>query len=330
MNTLIFTCGDVNGIGPEITLKTIGKIINPAKRRIIFLCPANVFEKAASIVNPHFPFQIIRSKESIQDSAHTVFVYDFEKVKQDIGGPTKASGVCSANAIELSYEIASTTHDSAIITAPISKTAFKLAGIKYPGQTEYYAKLAGSDKYLMTFLSKKLICALQTIHVPITKVSKQLSKEKITETIEILFASLLRDLGIKNPTIGILGLNPHAGEEGRIGEEEVNIIAPAIKSLRRKEIAGPFVPDAYFATKRFEEFDATLGMYHDQVLIPFKMLCFDKGVNFTAGLSIVRTSPDHGTAYDIADLGLADPHSMIEAAHWAEKIIANRKKYDGK
>jgi 4-hydroxythreonine-4-phosphate dehydrogenase len=330
MNTLIFTCGDVNGIGPEITLKTIGKIINPAKRRIIFLCPANVFEKTASLINPAFPFRLIKSRESIQDSSHTVFVYDFEKANQNVGRPTKSSGICASNAIQLSYNLSSSIINSAIITAPISKSAFELAGISFPGQTEYYANLSGSDKYLMTFLSRKLICALQTIHAPVKEVSQLLSKNKIKETIEILLASLLRDLGIRNPNVGVLGLNPHAGEDGRIGREEVEIISPAIKAFKKKEIVGPFVPDAYFATKRFKEFDATLGMYHDQVLIPFKMLCFDKGVNFTAGLPIIRTSPDHGTAYDIADLGIADPRSMIESVYWAEKIIANRKKYDSR
>lgn len=329
MNTLLFTCGDVNGIGPEIVLKTISKIFNPAKRRIIFLCPANVFEKTAALYNPSFPFHIIKSKESIQDSSHNVFIYDFNKVKQDIGKPTKHSGKCASEAIELSYQLSSALVNSAIITAPISKTAFELAGIAFPGQTEYYAKLSDSEKYLMVFLSKKLICALQTIHEPIEKVSRLLSKEKIIQTIEILSQSLVKDLGVKNPSIGVLGLNPHAGEEGRIGGEEKKIISPAIKEIKNKNIAGPFVPDAYFATKRFNEFDATLGMYHDQVLIPFKMLCFDKGVNFTAGLTVIRTSPDHGTAYDISELGIADPKSMIEAVYWAEKIIANRKKING-
>jgi 4-hydroxythreonine-4-phosphate dehydrogenase len=329
IKTLIFTCGDVNGIGPEITLKTINKLFNPAKRRIIFLCPVKVFEKAASLISLKFPFQFIVSSESIQDSGHTVYIYDFEKVKQDIGRATKHSGICAAHSIELSYALCTKLKDSAIITSPISKNAFELAGVKYPGQTEYYADLSNSKKYSMVFLSRKMICALATIHEPIMKVSGLLSKEKIKRSIEILASTLKEDIGIKNPTIGVLGLNPHAGEEGRIGIEESTIISPAIKELKQKQIAGPFVPDAYFATKRYLEYDATLGMYHDQVLIPFKMLCFDKGVNYTAGLPVIRTSPDHGTAYDIAELGMANPQSMIESVYWAEKIITNRHKING-
>lgn len=326
MKTLIFTCGDVNGIGPEITLKTINKIFNPAKRRVIFLCPASVFERAASLVNPSFPFQFYKSPETIHSFDHSVEIYDFEKVRFDIGRATKNSGACAAQAIEHAYKISVKISDSAIITSPVSKAAFELAGINFPGQTEYFASLSNSKKYLMVFLSRKMICALQTIHEPLQKVSNLITKEKIKLTLEILSDSLRQDVGIKCPSIGVLGLNPHSGEDGRIGTEEKRIVLPAIKELKQKNIQGPFVPDAYFATKRYQDFDATLGMYHDQVLIPFKMLCFDKGVNFTAGLPIIRTSPDHGTAYDIAELGIANPASMIESVRWAEKIITNRKK----
>jgi 4-hydroxythreonine-4-phosphate dehydrogenase len=137
---------------------------------------------------------------------------------------------------------------------------------------------------------------------------------------------LVKDLRLSNPKVAVLGLNPHAGEEGSIGKEEIHVIKPAIDSFGTKNIQGPFVPDAFFGAKKYKNYNAVLGQYHDQVLIPFKLLNFDKGVNYTAGLPIVRTSPDHGTGYDIAGKGIADPTSMIEAVKWAAKIVNNRKK----
>jgi 4-hydroxythreonine-4-phosphate dehydrogenase len=328
MKTLIFTCGDINGIGPEISVKAINKLFNPAKRNIVFICPSNVFEKNASVSNPKFPFKFFRREGLEPLSSSYVSIIDLGNARPDYGKPTKISGRVSADAIELSYKIASEVTSSAIVTSPTSKRSFELAGIDFPGQTEYYAKLSGSSRYMMLFLSRKMICGLATIHIPHNKVSGCLSKELIKEKITILTESLLLDLSKSNPSIGVLGLNPHAGEEGRIGIEELRIITPAIKELKNRNIFGPFVPDAFFGTKQYRDFDAVLGMYHDQVLIPFKMLNFDRGVNFSAGLNIIRTSPDHGTAYDISGLGIAKPSSMIEAALWAEKIITNRNRHN--
>ena len=162
--------------------------------------------------------------------------------------------------------------------------------------------------------------------MPLKNVSEHITFEKIKNTIEILWNTLATDFNIKNPEIALLGFNPHNGEDGRIGNEEREIIIPAIKKLNNKFVYGPFVPDAFFGTKSYKDYDAILGIYHDQVLIPFKMINFDKGVNFTAGLPIIRVSPDHGTAFDIADFGIAKPTSMIAAVKWAEKIIMNRIK----
>ena len=326
MKTLIFTCGDINGIGPEISIKAINKLFNPAKRRIVFICPANVFEKTASFANPKFPFKFFKRENYDSLSSSFVSIYDLGNAKLDVGRPTKFSGKVSSDAIELSYQLSCNDNSSAIITSPTSKKAFELAGIKFPGQTEYYASLSNSHRFMMLFLSKKMICGLATIHIPHKTVSGSLTKQIIKQKIEILNEALQNDLGKGNPKIAVLGLNPHSGEDGRIGTEEIEVINPAIKEMRSRNVLGSFVPDAFFGTKQFKDFDAILGMYHDQVLIPFKMLNFERGVNYTAGLKIIRTSPDHGTAYDIAGFGIAKPTSMIEAAVWAEKIITNRSK----
>jgi 4-hydroxythreonine-4-phosphate dehydrogenase len=326
MKTLVFTCGDINGIGPEIVIKTINKFYNPSKRKIIFICPANIFEQASSYSHPQFPFSLSKKESEKTKSSEKVHVFDLGDVKQSLGKATFFSGKTSADAIEKSYEIVSLNNDSAIITAPISKSAFDLAGINYPGQTEFYSDLSRSQSHLMTFLSKQLICGLVTIHEPISGVSKLLTKKRVEDSINEMIKVLRTDLDIKNPKLAVLGLNPHSGENGRIGNEEIDIIIPAIKEFDKEVVKGPFVPDAFFGSKMFKNFDAVLGMYHDQVLIPFKLMNFEKGVNYSAGLNIIRTSPDHGTAYDIAGKGIANPSSMIAAVIWAEKILSNRPK----
>lgn len=325
MIRLVFTCGDINGIGPEICVKTINRIFNPRRREVIFLCPQNVFLKTIKKESVKFSYQIISQNSFEIIDKKKVTVIDIGNYNQLPGKPTKESGKASYSAIINAVKLIKTGLADAIITAPISKTSFKLAGINYSGHTELLARLTKSRKFMMIFLSRKMICGLTTIHVPLKKVSSLLKINKLVESGNILISTLQNDLGIKAPKIALLGLNPHAGENGNIGTEEKNVFVPAMKLLGCAEIDGPFVPDAFFGTHSFKNYDAVLGMYHDQVLIPFKMLNFNQGVNFTAGLSIIRTSPDHGTAFDIAGKGKARPDSMIESVYWAEKIFTNRK-----
>jgi 4-hydroxythreonine-4-phosphate dehydrogenase len=325
MKTLALTCGDINGIGPELCIKTINQIYNPPERRIIYFCPANIFEESLFTTANVFNYKIIKEGNYTFPDSSFVTIVDTGKVLQQIGKPTKISGKTSYSTVKTAVNYVKMKFADAIITAPVSKEALKLGGIKFPGQTELLAKFDNSKSFLMVFLSEKFICGLTTIHQPINKVSKQITKNKIVSSIKILFNTLVNDLQIKLPKIAVLGLNPHAGENGNIGNEEKAIIYPAIKSLKNIPVEGPFVPDAFFGRLKHEDFNAVLGMYHDQVLIPFKMLNFDKGVNFTAGLNIIRTSPDHGTGYDIAGRGIANPQSMLEAVKWAEKIIINRR-----
>ncbi|MCX6149780.1 MAG: 4-hydroxythreonine-4-phosphate dehydrogenase PdxA [Ignavibacteriales bacterium] len=326
MKKFIFTCGDVNGIGPEISIKAINRIYNPSLNKIFFLCPKNVFDNTTNQVVPNFPFEVI-SKYSNSDG-EKVTVINFDKAKLKVGFPTKNSGMISYKAIRISYNLAISKKVDAIITSPISKTALSLANIKYPGHTEMLAEWSSVNNFMMMFLSDKIKCGLLTIHKPISKVAKLITKKRILRSIEVVANSLKQDFGIRQPKIAILGLNPHAGESGLIGKEEKKIIVPAMeKSSYSKFCYGPFVPDAFFANKSYLNYDFVLGMYHDQVLIPFKLLNFHSGVNYTAGLPIIRTSPDHGTAYDIAGGNKADENSLVEAFNYANKIIDNRNRY---
>jgi 4-hydroxythreonine-4-phosphate dehydrogenase len=327
MYCLSITCGDVNGIGPEISIKTINKIFKPGREQIVFFCPADVFESTSSIVKPAFDFQIIKELKQENTFRGKVIVVDIGKVKPKIGEPSAKSGAAAFKAILSAFDSVKNNFSDAIITAPLSKTSLQMAGINYPGQTEIMADLCNSKNYMMVFLSPKMVCGLLTIHESIKNVPKLITSRRLKNAVGILEKTLIRDLGIISPKIAVLGLNPHAGEKGKIGTEELKIIEPFIDSLAKdKSVYGPFVPDAFFATKTFYNYDAVLGMYHDQLLIPFKMMNFNRGVNYTAGLQVIRTSPDHGTAFDIAGKGVADESSMVEAVKWAKKIIRNRKK----
>jgi len=327
MKRVVITCGDINGIGPEIIVKSLGKITG--KNKIYLLMPENIFIDALTFANDNYGYEIV-SDYSHADHYNTesVSVISTGKViKKKIGEPTKISGLTSYNAIEKSFHYLSKDFADAVVTAPISKNSFAMAGIKFPGHTELYASRCGIKDFVMMFISKNMKAAILTIHNPLKNVPKIISVGKIEDTIKTIISTLKNDFSIIEPRIAVLGLNPHAGENGRIGEEEIKIISPAIKKMSKNiSVEGPFPSDGFFANRSYKNYDITLGMYHDQILIPFKLLNFGGGINFTAGLPIVRTSPDHGTAYDIAWQGKADERSFIEAYNLALKIVSNRKK----
>lgn len=304
------TCGDINGIGPEISIKAIKQLKGDYKFYLIG--PKNVWLQQISL-NKFDEFEKIE------------FV-DLGKYKTSIGTPTLTSGKISLEAIKESIRLWDEKVIDVIITAPISKEAINKAGSKFPGHTEIYAKHFNTNKYAMLFLSNSIFAGLVTIHVPIKEVPKLLTRELLETKISAVRESLIRDFKIRSPKIAILGLNPHAGESELIGQEEAEIIEPVIKKLSGNKfgIYGPFSPDGFFGQKDFKNYECVLGMYHDQVLIPFKLLNFNSGVNFTAGLPLIRTSPDHGTAFKIAGKNLADHRSMLAAIKYAIKIYKNR------
>ena len=217
-----------------------------------------------------------------------------------------------------------------LVTAPINKRAMVNEGFGYTGHTEYLEHEFGVEEGLMIMVSDQLKVAVATGHIPLKNVPESLSTDLILKKLRIMKSSLQRDFGIVAPKIAVLGLNPHCGDGGLLGDEEQSVILPAVKAANDEGILafGPYSPDGFFSLGNYSRFDATLAMYHDQGLIPFKALAFERGVNYTAGLPIVRTSPDHGTAYDMAGRDMADPRSMMSSIYTAIDIYHNREKYD--
>lgn len=324
MKKFVFTCGDINGIGPEIVIKSIQQL-SYEDTKLIYCCPENVFKDSINYLENEIQYDLIDKPEEIEKTEEKICVLNLGNADVEYGMPTKTSGKISYQSINLALDIVDAHLADAIITAPISKVALKLAGIKFPGHTEMLGARYKVKDFKMMFLSDVMSCALATIHEKLSDVPGAITKENIRETIETVSETIIKDFGVKKPRIALLGLNPHAGEEGKIGTEEIDILKPVIKEYPRI-CFGPFVPDAFFGTKLYQNYNMVIGMYHDQVLIPFKLLNFDQGVNFTAGLPIIRTSPDHGTAYDIAGKNLARPDSILEAVKWAATIIDGRKK----
>jgi 4-hydroxythreonine-4-phosphate dehydrogenase len=243
------------------------------------------------------------------------------------GTPTAAAGRLAARSIALAVKLCLTGELDAFVTAPLSKQSFRKAGYGVPGQTEFVAQLCRRTTYAMMLVAGRFRVGLATIHLPLRRVAASLSVAMLLERITVISRALRRDFAIPKPRIALLGLNPHSGEGGLLGSEEKEIIVPAIRRAIRDGIAveGPFAADAFFGMHGERRYDAVIAMYHDQGLIPLKMQGFRVGVNFTAGLPVVRTSPDHGTAYEIAGRGIADASSIIEAALLAVGIARNRK-----
>jgi 4-hydroxythreonine-4-phosphate dehydrogenase len=328
MRRIVFTCGDINGIGPEIALKAINKISSRSKKtQLILIIPENVFRNTKKIVKPTFKYNLTNDIKSAISSDELVTILTLKSFKQKMGKPTIPSGEAAYLALKTAFKLLKNNLADAAVTAPVSKTALNFAGVKYPGQTEMFADWSRVKNFVMMFLSKRLRVGLYSIHIPLKEVSKSLKISQFILKLEVLISTLKNDLGVPNPKIAVLGLNPHAGENGIIGMEEKDTLERVIKSKEYNELVkGPFSPDAFFANRRFTDYDLVFGLYHDQVLIPFKYINYGMGVNFTAGLPIIRTSPDHGTAYDIAGKGIADERSMLEAYRYAELILKNRKK----
>lgn len=326
MNSFVFTCGDTNGIGPELAIKALNQLFSSSRNKFVLPIPLNVFQYYSKMINIDFKFEIVNNLRQIDYNNKDVTILNLGKVKLELGKPTRFSGRASYRSIIESHKLILRNSSQAIITAPISKLAWQKAGIKFPGHTELLADLSGSKSFSMMFLSSTFKCALATIHEPLSRIPKLITGKKLFALIQLVSKTLKNDLNIANPKIGILGLNPHSGEGGNIGKEEITKIIPAIQRgiSSNINIDGPHVPDAFFANKKYHNYDAIIGMYHDQLLIPFKMLHFRKGVNYTAGLNFVRTSPDHGTAFDIAGQLKADISSTIESYRWAKKIAKNR------
>lgn len=327
------THGDINGVGYEILLKAF------SDERLLELFNPVIYgsSKAASYYRKVLDYKPLSlnliNRADDGKEAHINFVNCVrDEVKIDMGTTSEAAGEASYMALDSASNDLKNNKIDVLVTLPINKDAIHSETFHFPGHTEFLQErfAVNGEKALMILATDTLRVALVTAHVPIGEVSENLSKETIVEKLKTLDFSLKRDFRIDSPRIAVLGLNPHAGENGLLGTEETEIIAPAIKEMQDQGIlcSGPFAADGFFGTARYKDFDAVLAMYHDQGLIPFKTIAMDAGVNFTAGLPVVRTSPDHGTAYDIAGQDKASDESFRQAIYMAIDIFNNRKAFD--
>jgi 4-hydroxythreonine-4-phosphate dehydrogenase len=322
--------GDINGIGLEVIIKTF---LDP---HMLEICTPVIFgsNKTAAFHRKtlnieDFSFNAIKDLSEINHKrANLINVYEEEAVV-DIGKQTESGGKYALKSLEAAaYALAQKKVDL-LVTAPINKENIQSPDFQFPGHTEYLESKFGNGKSLMFLVSDKLRVAVVTGHIPVAQVAQQLTTEKILDKIRILNKSLIEDFVIRKPRIAVLGLNPHAGDNGVIGNEEQTIIKPAIEKAQQEDIMvyGPYPADGFFGNSTYQQFDAVLAMYHDQGLIPFKAIAFNSGVNFTAGLPVVRTSPDHGTAYDIAGKNQASEESFRKAIYTAIDIYRSRKQF---
>lgn len=324
------THGDINGISYEVIIKLL------EDNRILDMCIPVVYgsskvmayhRKVNSIDNINFN-TITKASEARDRRANIVNCVN-DDVKVDLGQSTTEAGKASFDALNAAVEDLKNGSIDVLVTAPINKDNINKAGFEFPGHTEYLENAFGGEA-LMLMASERLKVAVVTGHIPLSAVKDVLSKELITKKISILNKALITDFGIRKPRIAVLGLNPHAGDNGIIGNEELEFITPLVKELREKGmlIFGPFPADGFMGSGSYTNYDAVLAMYHDQGLIPFKVLNMDRGVNYTAGLGIIRTSPAHGTAYDLAGKGEASENSLREALYMSIDTFKKRMEYD--
>ena len=320
--------GDFNGIGPEIIMKSLkDKAITDFFTPVIF-GSGKLFTYQKNIFKLNLNFNYITEASQAQGGKLNMVNLVKENSNVEWGTPTEESTKMAIDSLEAATEALLKGEIDVLVTAPINKDEMMKQGFKHAGHTGYFEEKF-NKKGLMFLVTEDLKVAVSTHHIPISKVAENISKEKIKKHIKMLQQTLIEDFSISKPKIAVLGLNPHAGDGGVIGNEEIEIIAPAIRELSDNGVLafGPFPADSFFQPEKYKSFDAVLAMYHDQGLAPFKTIAYEEGVNYTAGLPFIRTSPDHGTAYDIAGKNVADEQSFTEAIFTAIKIFKHRTDY---
>ncbi len=325
------TQGDTNGVGYEVIFKvfedpTMLELCTP-----IIYGSSKIAAYHKKALNKETNFSVINSAEEARDGRLNLLSCFEDEIKVEFGQPSEEAGGAAFKALDRAMTDFRKGLYDVLVTAPINKATIQSPGFHFPGHTEYIeTSLGEGKKALMILMNDRLRVALVTTHLPIKDVATAITKESIMEKATIFHQALKRDFRISNPRIAVLALNPHAGDDGLLGVEEKNIISPAIEALAKKGIQafGPYPADGFFGAGTFNYFDGILAMYHDQGLAPFKTIALDNGVNYTAGLPIIRTSPDHGTAYDIAGQDKADENSMRQAIYTAIDVFRNRQFYD--
>lgn len=324
------TQGDINSISYEVIIKSL------MDNRLFDNCIPIVYgsakvaayhRKALNIDN--FSFNNIRSAEEANLKRANIISCIDDNIRVELGKPTKQAGESAIIALEAATKDLSDGKIDVLVTGPFNKKTTQSEKFNFPGHTEYLNEIFGAKDALMLMINDFLKIGVISGHIPIDDVSESLSKDKIITKIKILNQSLIEDFGIRKPRIAVLGLNPHASDEGLIGKEEKEIIVPALNEVKENNILafGPFPADGFFGSGSYNKFDAVLAMYHDQGLIPFKTLSQEGGVNFTAGLNIVRTAPAHGTAFEIAGKNEASSDSLRKAIYYACDIFRKRNEY---
>lgn len=320
--------GDLNGIGSEIILKTF------EDSRMLEFCTPIIFAsiKTMSFYKNHFDsginFHGINDLSQVIEGKVNVLNVWKENVDIAFGVEDMKAGEYAIKSLEKATGALKNDEIDVLVTAPINKLTVQSDQFKFPGHTNYLAKELGGNS-LMFMVTEKLKVGLLTDHVPVKDVPSHINLKLIEEKVQTVYESLVKDFRVNRPKIAVLGINPHAGDNGVIGEEDENIVKPALLKLREKGklVYGPYSADSFFGSKNYLNFDAIIASYHDQGLIPFKTITFGEGVNYTAGLSKIRTSPDHGTAFEIAGKGTADETSFKSAVFTAIQIFKNRKEY---
>lgn len=320
--------GDINGIGPEIVLKTF------EDERMLEFCTPVIYahSKMLSFLKRHFKlnlrFQGISLPEKAIEGKINVVNAWKNNPKIEFGEEQKSAGAFALKSLKQATQDLKEEKIDVLVTAPIHKNNIQTDEFKFPGHTDFLEQELGG-KALMFMVSETIKVGLLTDHVPVKDISKHITPERIKQKIETVKQSLIQDFRVNVPKIAVMGINPHTGDDGVIGTEDDDVIRPTIAEINNKGqyVFGPYAADSFFGSKNYKNFDAIIAAYHDQGLIPFKTLSFGEGVNFTAGLNYIRTSPDHGTAFDIAGKGIADHSSFSKAVFRAISIFKNRREY---
>ncbi|MGB1307633.1 MAG: 4-hydroxythreonine-4-phosphate dehydrogenase PdxA [Oceanihabitans sp.] len=320
--------GDLNGIGAEIILKTF------EDSRILEFCTPVLFAsvKTMTFLKNHFKVNVafngINNAESILPKKINVWNIWNDFIKINFGNEDLKIGEYAIKSLTAATKALKNGNIDVLVTAPINKHSIQSEAFQFPGHTNYLEQeLEGNS--LMFMVSNTLRVGLLTDHVPVKDVATHITPKRIQEKIDTVYQSLQKDFKIRKPKIAILGINPHTGDNGVIGEEDDTVMRPTLEAIKKtgKLVYGPYAADSFFGSNNYTNFDAVIASYHDQGLIPFKTLAFGQGVNYTAGLNKIRTSPDHGTAFEIAGKNMADPSSFKEAVFKAIEIFKNRKEY---
>lgn len=324
------THGDINGIGYEVIMKTLkdSRIMEMCTPIIYGSPKVAAYHRKALDINELSFNHIRNTKEAFRKKANIINCID-ENVRVELGKSTPEAGMASFDALDRATSDLRQGYIDALITAPINKDNIQNDDFQFPGHTEFLAQTFDTNDYVMLMVSETMKVGVVTTHIPISQVAQSLTKEAILSKIRIISKSLQQDFAITKPRIAVFGLNPHAGDNGLLGKEDKEIILPAITQAKKEGIIalGPYPADGFFGSEDYRKFDAILAMYHDQGLIPFKLASFERGVNYTAGLPAIRTSPAHGTAYSLAGEDKASPESFRQALYLAIDIHRNRKIY---